>query len=285
MSSVPQILAPNSPRQQPTKVLGKHFDYVLRCGAIANGAQTPEIELLIEPGAPFCLRGIGAYSITAGVVTELAGAFLQYTDSQDNWLQTTLIGTSGDWSTGGFQAQYEPVYNQLVYGPGSVLSVRLQNLSGADWADTRIIFRGTKLYYKERIYSECYPDCYNALPWEQVLPITIAGGAGSRQIPSIPIIANGGDVVIRGATIAFDDPALAGDLAFRLRDQYEWPYSNDFIHFAWLFPQNLSNRPGVIYPEIYVPKDRMILIDALKAAASETFICNLDFVGSRIWPK
>jgi hypothetical protein len=72
---------------------------------------------------------------------------------------------------------------------------------------------------------------------------------------------------------------------FRLRDQYEFPYSNDFIHWAWLFPQNLSNRPGIWYPEIYVPKDRMILLDSLQANAEDTLNINLSFVGARIWPR
>jgi hypothetical protein len=285
--TAPQILGGNSPRNQPgaSPVIGWHYDYQLRCGAIANGAQTPEIELQIEPGAPFCLRGIGAYNVANAVgnyaASELAGAFLEYTDSQDNWLQTTLIGTNGDWPTGGFNAQYEPVYNQLVYGPGSVLSVRLANLSGANWQDARIVFRGTKLYYKERVYNRCYPPCYSQLPWEQVLNLTFAG-AGNQQ--SIPVQAKGADIVIRGANIAFDSPSDAGDFEVLIQGQDEFPYANDYIHWAWLFPQNLANRPGIWYPEIYVPKDRMILVNAQQINATE-LNPQISFVGARIWPK
>jgi hypothetical protein len=286
MSSAPQILAPNSPIQKPdVRIVGWHFDYQLRCGAIPNGAQTPEIELPIDPGAPFCLRGIGGYNVTAGgppsTVQELTDAFIQYTDSQDNWLQTTLIGTAGDWPTGGFQAQYEPVYNQLVYGPGSVLSVRLANLSGGNWDDARLVFRGTKLYHANRVYSECYPKCFNQLPWEQVLNINFAANG---QLLSIPLIANGAGVALRGFSIAFDNPANAVNLEMRLRDQYEKPYSNDWINFAWLFSQNLANRPGCFYPEFYLPKDRLMLVDANMNDDLELSI-NLVAMGARIWPK
>lgn len=282
---VPQILAPNSPRQKISPVVGWHFDYQLRLGNIANGVQTPEIELLIEPGSPFCLRGIGGYSYVASgggtIASPLTGAFLEYTDSQDNWLQTTLIGTNGDWNTFGQNAQYEPVYNQLVYGPGSVLSVRITNLSGANWTDARIVFRGTKLYYNERVYSRCYPPCYNALPWEQVLNIVLpASIAPPVQIKSIPVQAQGADIVIRGAAIA----NVTGNLQLIIRDQYEKPYANDYIAAQWLMPVGLANRPGTWYPELYIPKDRMILVDALQADG-QADSPNISFMGARIFPK
>src|SRR5271166_1606065 len=171
--TAPQILGINSPPQNPSaKVLGWHFDYQLRLGALINGA-TIQLELQIQPGAPFCLRGIGGYNVSApnggtGVITttELDGAFLEFTDQQDNFLQTQLISTTADWLNGGMNAQYEDVYNQVVYQPGTVITVRVTNLSGGDWNDPRIVFRGTKLYYGNRIFAPCYPNCYTAIPYQ-----------------------------------------------------------------------------------------------------------------------
>ena len=132
-----------------------------------------------------------------------------------------------------------------------------------------------------RVVSIGQPPCYTQLPWEQVLNIQFAGAG---ILNSIPVQATGADIAIRGANIAFDTPANATNLELLLRDQYEKPYANDFINFAWLFPQGLANRPGVWYPEIYLPKDRIMLVDA-NMNDNLPLNINISFVGARIWPK
>jgi hypothetical protein len=304
--TAPAVLAPNSPRRSSNaKVVGWHYDYQLKLGAIANGATTPDIELQIKPGAPFALRGIGGYNVPAPggggaiAVAELAGAFIQYTDASDNWLQTALVGTGNstiaagnfvaDWPTGGQNALYEPVYNQLMYQPGAVITVRVTNASGADWADPRIVFRGTKFFYQDLIYSPCYPKCYTAIPFQVPLTwgtatdlIRIAAGATVRNIP---LLVTGADFVLRGGMLTIDTSVASaiGDLELLIRTQDDKNYANDFIHWQWLL-SGLAHRPGVFYPEIYLPKDRMLLVDAKQGEALAASF-SLVFTGERIWPK
>ncbi len=285
MTATPRIMSANSPPSKGGRVVGWHFDYQLKLGAIANG-QRVQLELLIELGAPFCLRGIGGYKVQAGpVVSPLTGGFLTISDSRDLVLMNQLIGISGDWPTGGNNALYEPVYQQVVFGPESVMNVVLTNSSGVDWADARLVFRGTKLYYRDRIHSVSYPSNYTCFPYEQSLNFSVAA---SQTLRDQPLTVNGTDFVFRGAALELNASAQGGnsmaDLEFKMRDQEGRPYSNEYIHHAWLFPTAFSQRPGTFYPEIYLPKDRILLFD-LKQGGATTADVNLALQGARIFPK
>ncbi len=296
-ASVPRILSPDSPKQNPnTKVVGWHYDYLLRAGALADGATSKVLDLQIQPGSPFCLRAIGGYDVEqderAGpAVSPLTGGFIEFTDSQDQWLATHEIGISGDWPTGGLNTLYEPVYQQIVYGPASVISVRLTNSSGADWADPRIVFRGTHLYYKDRIYAPTYPKCYTAFPYEFPVTFNITPSGANQTFRDLPlsIAANapkgvtGADFVFRGGVLSLVSGSMA-DLEFTIRDQAGRPYSNDYIHHNWLFSTNLAERPGIFYPEIYLPKDRILLFDLFQGE-NAAFNVQLSAMGVRVFPS
>lgn len=284
MSTAPRILGRNSPPQNPkARVVGWHFDFLLRCGVIADGETTAAIELPIPPGSPFCLRAIGGYIVSdEHVVTQMLGGFLQFQNPQDQYLQIEQIGTTGDWPSGGNNALYEPVYNQVPYPANSVLTVKLTNRSGADWDDARIVFRGTKLYYADRIYSPTYPECYRSFPYQQSLSIQTAANGTT---PDIPLQVNGADFCLRGGTLKLNSSVSGNinDLEMKLKDQEGRPYSNDYIHHKWLFSTDLAQRPGIFYPEIYLPKDRLLLIDVQQSATAP--LVNLVFTGERIFPK
>lgn len=279
--SPPRIMGANSPRQTVSRVIGWHYDYQVRCGAIANGVTRDNIELNFLPGAPFCLRGIGGYNVASGpLVAPLTGGFLEFSDPTDNFLQTQSIGISGDWPRGGQQALYEPVYQQLVYGPGSTMRIRLTNSSGADWADARLVFRGTKLFYRETIYAPAYPDCYTSLPFDQSLTFTVGA---NTTLPEQPLVVNGTDWVFRGATLEVTSGSMA-DLEMQITTQDNKPYSNDYIHHLWLFSTALAQRPGIFYPEIYLPKDKVLLFNLQQNGAAPVTV-NLNCQGARIFPK
>ncbi len=286
MSTAPRILGADSPRQnQDAKVIGRHYDYQVRMGAISNGATSKIMELPIQLGAPFCLRGVGGYNVAAGsfATAALTGGFIEFTDSQDQWLATEEIGISADWPGGGLDAQYEPVYQQIVYGPESVIQVRLKNSSGADWADPRIVFRGSQLFFKDRMYAPSYPACYNAFPYSFPVEVARTPTAAGQSFRDIPLQVLGADYALRGAVLTLISGAIA-DLEVTLKDQAGRPYSNDFIHHNWLFSTALAQRPGIFYPEIYLPKDRILLMDLFQGA-NAAFNVEISTMGVRVFPK
>lgn len=281
MTGAPRILGADSPPIRPNRVIGWHYDYQVRCGALANGHTNDSLELNIAPGAPFCLRGIGGYNVASGpVVAPLTGGFLQFSDSRDAWLQSNPAGISGDWPRGGQNALYEPVYRQVVYGPGSTLRIRLTNSSGADWADARLVFRGTKLYYKDAIYAESYPDCYRTIPYDQSLTFTVPA---NTTLPEQPLQVTGTDFAFRGGLIEVVSGSMA-DLECQITTQDNKPFSNDYIHHAWLFSTALAQRPGVFYPEIYLPKDKVLLFNLQQNGGAPVTV-NLVCQGARVFPR
>jgi len=284
--TAPRILGANSPRQNPNApIVGWHFDYQLRIGPLAHGAISAVLDLPVQLGAPFCLRAIGGYNIAADtfLTAPLTNGFIEFTDSQDQWLATDLIGISGDWPSGGTDALYEPVYEQIVYGPNSVIQVRIRNGSAADWHDPRLVFRGTHLYFKDRIYSPSYPPCYTAFPYEFPLDFDASVSAAGQTFRDIPLTVTGADYALRGAVLSLVAGSIE-DLEIQLKDQSGRPYSNDFIHHKWLFSTDLAQRPGIFYPEIYLPKDRILLADFFQGE-NEDFHIQLSTMGARIFPK
>ena len=282
--TAPRILGENSPVQNVNApVVGWHFDYQVRVGLLANGA-TRVVEIPIQLGSPFCLRAIGGYNVAENSTTaQLTGGLIAFTDSQDQWLATNIISITADWPGGGLDAQYEPVYEQIVYGPASVIQVRITNDSGETWHDPRIVFRGTHLYYRNRIYAESYPPCYTSFPYERPVDIARTPTAAGQTFRDIPLVVTGADFVLRGGVITLVEGAMA-DLEFQLRDQSGRPYSNDFIHHNWLFSTALAQRPGLFYPEIYLPKERILLMDVFQGE-NAAFDVQVSFMGARVFPK
>lgn len=283
--TAPRILGQDSPAQNPAApVRGWHYDYKLAIGALANGATSAVLDLQINPGTPFCLRGIGGYTVARNsVTTQMAGAFVEFTDSTDQWLATEQVGTSGDWPTGGNNALYEPVYQQVTYGPNSVIQVRITNSSGADWDSAFLIFRGSHYYYGDRIYSPTYPDCYTSFEYQFPIELNFNPAAANQEFRDLPLTVSGADYVCRAAVLTLISGSMA-DLEFKLKDQAGRPYSNDYIHHAWLFSSAQAERPGLFYPEIYLPKDRILLVDCQQGEHA-AFNVQLSTMGARVFPK
>ena len=82
--TAPRILGIDSPPQNVNApVVPWHYDYLLRFGAIADG-DSKIIDLIIQAGSPFVLRGIGGYNVEPGegeeptTVLPLTGGFIEF---------------------------------------------------------------------------------------------------------------------------------------------------------------------------------------------------------------
>lgn len=265
------------------RVIERHFDYVIDAGAIANGETKRDIQIQLQLDAPFCLRGLGGYVINeAGTaVTGLGGGFLQFDDSELRWLQSDLTAMTADIVVSGRNAQYSPYWRQSVYPKGSVVSFQLRNASGGDWFKTRLVFRGAKLFYEGQVWSPTYPSCYETLPFE--LSLTPAVTALQTLPDNLITIQGDADVVIRGAVATPVSGSIA-NLEFRLKDWRDNYYSNDFINYRWLFSQNLAQRPGIFYPEIYVPRNAQFLYD-MRQGQNAAGSLNLSLIGAKVFPR
>lgn len=299
--SIPRTMSQYSPPTKRGRVIGWHYDYHVRVGSILATARSPIIDLEIQLGHPFCLRAIGGYnvpeSLEAGPVTKLSDCLLRFTNDNENFLQNEPIGVGtttdlGDWPTGGIDALYEPVHQQVVYAPNSVLQLQVTNNGLATLNDVHIIFRGTKLFYADQLYCPTYPERYTSLPYQypvQFPPNPLGFGTitipASTTIRDVPLQAFGADFVIRGGTFhPISGTTDDGNVEVLLRDEQGRPYANDFIHSQWLFSHSQSQRPGIWYPEIYIPKDRLLLMDLRQNETSQAVV-QVCFEGARVFAK
>jgi hypothetical protein len=297
--SIPRTMSQYSPSAKRGRVIGWHYDYHVRVGSISAHSLSPVIDLEIQLGHPFCLRAIGGYnvptSLEVGDVAKLNDCLLRFTNDNENFLQSQPIGIStnlGDWPTGGADALYEPVHQQVVFAPNSILQLQVTNNGSATLNDVHIIFRGTKLFYEDQLYCPTYPGRYTSLPYQYPVQFPFDPlGLGTITIPAlgtlrdVPLQAFGADFVIRGGTFhPISGVTGNGNVEFRLRDQENRPYANDFIHSRWLFSDSQAQRPGIWYPEIYLPKDRILLMDVRQNENSQAVV-QACFEGARVFAK
>lgn len=99
--------------------------------------------------------------------------------------------------------------------------------------------------------------------------------------------------IIAGPMLAVPTQFLAGgggamggvvqsQLGLKIRDYMGKPYMNDFVPIDLLFGFDNAQIPGFPYPEIYIPRQQLLLIDAiaLGTVGSVTTLC---FKGQKIY--
>jgi hypothetical protein len=116
------------------------------------------------------------------------------------------------------------------------------------------------------------------------------------------------DFVFRGGQAGDPfDTTPANEIFIQLRDEDEKPYSNDFVHmdvmfgnsaFPATYPLNATNvapiaagpnSPGLLFPEINVPKNHILYYDVMRddayvgGAAAVDY--PLSFIGQKVFEK
>jgi hypothetical protein len=261
------------------RVIERHHDNIIPLGAIANGVTRDNILFTFDTQAPFVIRGVGGYFVSADVAAGLGGGFIQIEDTERRKLESEPAAVSADIVVSGVNAQYSPYYRQKVWAPGSTCTLTVRNGSGVDWPAAFLILRGARLFYEGQIWSPTYPPCFTSVPFDQSIFPSVAGSGEVRD--NIINFDGDGDVAMRGGLVKLISGSI-GNLGFRLKDWRENYYSNDYINIRWVFADTKAQRPGVFCPEIYVPANGQMLFDLLQGAASAASF-NLDFMGAKVY--
>jgi len=167
------------------------------------------------------------------------------------------------------RALVSPVYPNVVFPPGSVLTVDLIGLPSAVVAPQGfvLIFVGTKIFNEGEIWAPRYPAKFRALSYLDNLFVQFS----LAQLPvlDIPFIAEEADFVWQAGSYV-DIPAGVAppttinqfaDLGIQVRDFAGKSYSNGYVPVPLLFPFLGSENPGFLYPEIYIPRHEMLFFD------------------------
>lgn len=271
-------------------MIERHQDYVLTIPSIASGKGVIQQPLQLGFDGPFICRSVGM-RISPPAATrsqiDVTLADWRFTNQAGAYVMSNPIHTlqyfKGAFGQNGF---FSPLETQLSYPPGGIINVDYQNFSPDTINNLQIMFRGVTLFADNAIANPTYPPRCNPLdfsyqsgkgtPTDPAIILQTTDDTGQRMFQ----IDGDADFVIRGAFAGQWTTSGAGglysptgwtELYIQLFDANLKPYSNVPIHMDWLMGSALgtgqggtyqfqtgNSAPGLIYPEIYIPKNRVM---------------------------
>jgi hypothetical protein len=269
------------------QIIPRHQDYVISVGNVAAGEVVRNVLKELDTDAPFCLRGIAGWRADRN---NLQRGKLRYTDEYNNWTTgpTELIGIGQFGSLPedtGQQALPQPVRPQRVYQPGANVWIDFQNTSADNWTDVKILFRGAKLYQEGSIYSANYPPHYRSFPFKQALPLAFTLNIQTLRNEQIEL-KGGYDFVIQSLTFRELESSAAPvlNLGMKIKDHWGMSYQDDFVQIDWLASEARASRPGLLWPEIYMPANDGLFFDFERndSGADTALALQVSFGGCRV---
>jgi hypothetical protein len=269
----------------------RHFDYQLRVDSLAAGVRRV-FPLPIQTDAPFLARSVAL--VQNQDATDFDNLQIQFTDNKQAFriggLANVFDGTVGGYITGpdsGRGGNFTPIYPQIPFPRDGEFLITLSNPTVAAMVNIRIIFRGVKLFEPGVVWSPTYPvGGHREIPNDFTLGFTVTD---SQTLNNRVVAPNfGTDFVYRCGQILenFDSNAY-GNMEAILRDHQGRAYSNDWIHVNYLFGRLMAERPGIIYPEIYIPNQQALFFDIRRTdsvIAPGDVTMNLAFKGAQVLP-
>jgi hypothetical protein len=277
-------------------VMGPNQDS--RLASILPGQSVPKINLQMDLDAPFVLRSRAIGPVQTGLVALKT----QWTDSEQQYRQSTPLLESLQQPYYGQMGNPKPVSPEIVYPAGGTLTLDLIN-AGVDTL-TNVVFYwiGVNLYPWGTLPAPTYPAEFRATTFAQPF---VAQALGTPEIRlNQPFKAKSdGDLVIRagqagqvGSFGGADGGFVTGTLTFTsamsvvLKDYNGMPYSNDWVDINVMFGMGGQafgtgpGLPGLIYPEIYLPMNRNLFIDVQQSAAGAVGVdLMINFIGAKIF--
>ncbi len=304
-------------------MIERHQDYILLIPSLAPGQSLAGNGVLpLDLDAPFLCRGVGLHIAPPSETraqTDLNSCLFRFRNQAGADLAQIPVPVPQYFNSAlGQGGIYRPVWPQQPYPPGGVIQVDFTNNSADTLTNLQIIFRGVKLFSDGAIPNPTYPARMRGLEF------TYQSGKGASEFPEDPQIVlnptdaiyqrilkiNGdADFVLRAGQAgiwANGSPySLFGytELYIQLMDANQKPYSNLPIHIDWLFgnagntllpggpTQLLGNAaPGLIVPEIYMPKNSVLFFDLFRRDAPYVGVTDdlpvrlsLAWIGSKVY--
>lgn len=294
-------------------VLGPNQDS--RLASVGAGAIIKDVDLLLDPDAPFQLRGRGVRRKYTSALTQNGLQFLstkftgQY--GSEDYRQQDFVNVACEMPNFGQAGCPRSVWPQPIYGPSQVLRVDLKNTGLTAITNLTFFFFGVKLFPWGSVQGYTYPERFSSEQYNYQIPVTTLGVSETRL--NIPFTVQQNDFVFAAgqATAPFQlaGPRTFAEVAIVLKDEQRKPYMNDFVPLDMLFgaagfpaviPFNQTPSfiapfgpgpalPGLIYPEIYIPNQHQFFYDLQRTDGSggtnqsESFTISL--VGRRVYPQ
>lgn len=290
----------------------RHMDYVLgplqdgRLATVAAGQRIEGLALQLDLDAPFVLRS-RAIRVKNDInrVQDLRTISTRFAGPDRDYRSQALIPQAIEMAYCGQDGLPLPLNKQIVYPPGGVILVDVQNTGLAAVTNLTLYFRGVKLFKWGQIPSFTYPNNCRTLPFQypqllSALPVTTP----TMGVRYIFTVKDDADFAFRAiqAGRSFND--LTHEVFITLLDQNQKPYSNSPVHIDVMagqvnggsaaFPttSNIAagpSNPGLLYPEIYLPRNQILYYDVVRADVSFAGAAAVDyfinFIGAKVFAQ
>ncbi len=299
--------------------VARHFDYVLgptqdsRLASVAAGQSIEGLVLGLETDAPFILRSRALRVALDSDELSYVGlnhVLARWYGPDRNYTSQNLVRQSLLSPYFGQLGNPIPVLRQFYYPPGSEIRVDITNDGTMALTNLTFYFRGIKLYRPGAVKAYTYPSRFGVLPftYPQIVP-SLAVTTGAPGVFRTFQCKTDADFVLQALQggLPFNDTAVS-EVFVTLRDEDEKPYSNAPVHIdvlagnagtERLFPFNGNqtaapvaagpNSPGLVFPEIYIPKNHVFYYNVQRADASFGGAVAVDFpiqfIGQKVFDK
>lgn len=301
-------------------MIERHQDYILQIPSIAPGQTINPATLILDTDAPFLCRAVGLHFSPPPATrtqTDIQSCLFSFRNQAGADLTQFPIQTPQYFGLAfGQNGQYKPVWPQQPYPPGGLIQAVFTNNSADTLTNLQLIFRGVKLFADGTIPNPTYPARFRPIDFtyqtgkgtQTDLALILATTDTRYQLP---LQINGdADFVLRAGQAGLWDSTGSGgaystfgytELYIQLMDSTLKPYSNLPIHIDWLFGNGggsdlpsftkLGNSaPGLIVPEIYLPKNSMMYYNLYRQDAAYVGVTDalpvrvsLAWIGSKVY--
>lgn len=297
-------------------VLGPNQDS--RLASVAAGQEIDNVELTLDTDAPFALRGRAVRQAFDSSLTQNNLQFLKTKwtgPTRGDFRQQDFVLESLQMAYFGQNGNPKPIRPSITYPASGIMSLNLVNTGVNAITNLTFFWIGVKLYPWGTVPAYKYPPVMKSEYFSYPIPILNLGPTETRQNLIFMPKADA-DFVFRAGQAT--PPFGSGEGGSRRQFAecgmilYDWnkkPYMNDYVPLDILFgggnpPASIPTdgtpdfitpfgtgpvQPGLIYPEIYIPRLNQIIYDlqrsdgAVNANQNESFVINL--IGAKVFPQ
>jgi len=251
---------------------------------LVAGSTLLGVGLRIDTDAPFRCVGVAVYTVSAASVPLAGGGNvaqqLRFTRPDGTWFQRDILSAqqvnpfdAGAVNGAGgqnapFFEYFTPLHPNILYPAGSVISIDQQGLAANEDVLVVVVFVGTKMFRPGQVWWPTYPPKYRARPYSvsgfnvqiPLAQIPIQNVKVPQSTPNYPNPNSDADFVWQFGSQSDYRPNFAG-LGIRIKDWTGKPFMNDYVPLELIFGFDNSQSPGLVYPEIYIPRNQALFID------------------------
>jgi hypothetical protein len=253
---------------------------------LTDGYSIQNIALQTDSDAPFRAFGIAFYVFDSSSVAQAAAGNIDFTikfarpDGTTFFSRVEIPGSAiqpfnsqapdgAGGQTAPYYSYFAPLSPNVLFPPQTTVTFNFTNLANVATARVYAVLCGCKLFRRGTVWAPTYPAKYTARPFEGfVVQIpTNSLPVYQQPFPSAPFLNADADFVWRSGAQTDNPPSALSPvgafkgLGIKIYDPQQKVYMNDYVPLELIFGFDNSQTPGLVYPEIYIPRMQQIFFD------------------------